>query len=147
MPAGVPLPWSAQSYHHETDGTNAAPGVMLEAIPRLQSVGLLPPVPEVLDVDELVVDPDALVDPAPPVAAPVDPEVLDEEVVAPPAPAPVDVECAEPQATLPAMVTNPQTVGSRMALEPSYSRSEAGDHAGDSPSSAASTSVSGAGLP
>jgi hypothetical protein len=130
MPAGVPLPWSAQSYHHETDGKNAAPGAVLEAIPRLQSVAPPPPVPEVLDADEPVVAPDepvvapdVLVDPAPPIPAPVDPEVVDEEVAPddfpPPAPAPVDVECAEPQAMLPAMVIKPQTVRSRMTSEPS----------------------------
>jgi hypothetical protein len=113
----------------------------LEAIPRLQSAAL-PPAPELLDVDE----PDALVDACPPVPVdedvvdeeampgwppapvPVDPEafapeVVDEEVAPdgrpPPAPALFDVECAELQATLPAMVTNPQTLESRMTLEPS----------------------------
>jgi hypothetical protein len=127
IPAGVPFPWSAQSYHHATDGTNAGPGAVLAAIPRLQSAAPPPPAPELLDAEVLVEVPAAVVDPAPPVPALVDPEVVAPEVVddevapegAPPAPAPVDVECAELQAMLPATVTNPQTVGSRMTLEPS----------------------------
>jgi hypothetical protein len=109
----------------------------LEAIPRLQSAALPPPVPELLDAEGVVVDADALADPAPPTPAPVDeevapdeawapapapvdPEAVDEEfapdIFPPPAPAPVDVECAEPQAMLPATVTNPQTVRSRITL-------------------------------
>jgi hypothetical protein len=142
IPAGSPVPWSAQLYHHETAGKKAVPGAVLEAIPRLQSAAL-PPAPELLDVE----DPDALVDAGPPepvdadvvveevtpdeawppAPVPVDPEVVDPEALdevapddrPPPAPALLDVECAELHAMLPAMMQNPQTLGSCMTFSPS----------------------------
>jgi hypothetical protein len=125
MPTSAPLLCSAQSYRQATAGKNAAPGAVLEAIPRLQSAeppASAPPAPDV------VVDPEALVDPdpAPPTPAPVDPDAVDVVDVeawvalggpAPPAPALADVPCApppEPQATMPATVETPQIVRSRM---------------------------------